>query len=73
MLQMSKPKLISKVIEAFSMNKCHWPNLRGSFCNYTNAVNVSKDLYAKFEEILTHFERKHDTECFCSTYFSNIV
>ena len=61
---MGKPKLVSKVIEALPMSKCYWKNLRGSFCNYTNTVSVSKYLYAKVEEMLTQSERKHDTECF---------
>ena len=44
------------------------------FCNFKNAVSVSKDLYTKVEEILTQFQKKkHDAEYFYSTWFSTIV
>ena len=57
MLQMSMSKLISEAIEALSVNKCYKQNIREIFCNYKNAVNVSKDLYTKTEEMLTQFEK----------------
>ena len=58
MLQMSMPKLISQVVEALSVNKCYRQNICEMFCNYKNAVNVSKDLYTKVKKILTKFEKK---------------
>ena len=58
MLQTSMPKLISEVAEALSMNKCYRQNIHEIFYNYTNAVNVSKDLYTKVAEMLVQFEIK---------------
>ena len=73
MLQISMPKLISKVLEALSMNKCYRQNIRETFYNYKNAVNVSKGLYAKVAEMQAQFEKQHDAEYFYSNYFSTIA
>ena len=73
MLQTSMPKLIPEVAEALPMNKCYRQNIPEIFCNYKNAVNVSKDLHTKVAEMLAQFEKKHDAEYFYSNYFSTIV
>ena len=55
---MSMSKLISEVIEVFSVNRCYRQNILQNFCNFKNDVSV-KDLYTKVEEMLTKFEKKN--------------